>query len=443
MKAMLAPRSVTVLILLLVAAVAAPAVGGQQDKGGIDELAPRREYNAPATTNRKRPKSNRQDIVYRDRIVYRPATPTSGSLTIFSEPNASILVEPLTGKGREKVQDTVNEKKVLQIGDLLPGQYRVAAELDGYEGKEQRPVSVMAGKDIVVNLELQPITHTLTITTNVPSGRVNYASVVEGGKDAKTGEIKYVPKKVGGCWIPIENKRAVFTNLLPGKYGVDVKADDVGYDTAYGVITVPGETNEVNIPLTYVVSSAPFSNIAGDQWDLPANWRIASHLLTVNGRGVAFPRLNAYRHYKDFQLVSRVKMVNGTGVAFALRATIDANRQDYYLVQITGATDADLPRLNFFVVKNGEPQPLQSIPFSKDAMAETLKAGSTVEVWLKMKDNDLNVHVTNNQTGIPLHLGTVTDPDRNFPVGAVGVAAVGIERNEIGFFSICTPECPK
>ena len=136
-------------------------------------------------------------------------------------------------------------------------------------------------------------------------------------------------------------------------------------------------------------------------------------------------------------------MVDGAGVAFALRAAVEAGRQNYYLIQIAGP-GADEPfKLNGFIVKSGELQRIQSIPISRLALAETLKPGSTVEISLKMKDNNVNVYVTDNKTGKPFFLGPVTDSNRNFPIGAVGIAAIGDERNEVGFFTICKPECAK
>ncbi len=53
-----------------------------------------------------------------------------------------------------------------------------------------------------------------------------------------------------------------------------------------------------------------------------------------------------------------------------------------------------------------------------------------------MADNNVQVSVTDSETGALLPLGTLNDSNRNFSVGAVGIAVRDNEQNEIGRFIV-------
>jgi hypothetical protein len=132
-------------------------------------------------------------------------------------------------------------------------------------------------------------------------------------------------------------------------------------------------------------------------------------------------------------------MVNGVAASFVVRAQDPRN---YYLIQLTGAKSDEPYVLRAFLVKNGAAQRLGA-PVPIDVFSNALAAGQFFHINMKMKDNSINVSITDSQTGQNLPLGIITDPNRTFRIGAVGLGARDTEQNEVGSFAICTPECPK
>lgn len=156
----------------------------------------------------------------------------------------------------------------------------------------------------------------------------------------------------------------------------------------------------------------------------------------MNGRGVALPRDDSVRHFADFHLVSDVNMLNGVAASFAVRAQDSRN---YYLIQITGAKSDEQYVLRGFVVRNGVEQRFASaIPI--DAFAGTLKQNKFFTVSMEAIGNKFKVFVTDSVTGDVLPLGILEDPNRNFPIGAVGIGVRDTEQNEIVRFIVCTSE---
>ena len=365
-------------------------------------------------------------------------TPTTGTLSVAAVSGASLLVEPIRGGEAQEGEIEKNEGQFI-FNKLAPGRYRVAAELDGYT-EDEKEVIVVANKTIAVTLNLRPVTYSVTIAANVPAGEVRYAPV-SGTKDA-TGEIKY---NVSGETrvTPLQNGRATLPNLRPGTYGVDVRASEVGYQTLLATFTLPGKT-DYNVTLPKLLSTKTFSAVWAslDAWEAPAGWRVATRKLSVNGRGVALPRDESARHYANFRLFSNVRMLNGVAASYVVRA-VDA--QNYYLIQITGAKADEPYVLRGFVVKNGTAQRFGST-ISVDAFAATLKQNQFFSVSMEATGNNFKVLVTDSQTGEVLPLGTLEDPNRNFPIGAAGIAVRDNEENEIERFVICTsesPDCPR
>ncbi|HEY0546123.1 MAG TPA: carboxypeptidase regulatory-like domain-containing protein [Pyrinomonadaceae bacterium] len=365
-------------------------------------------------------------------------TATTGTLAVAAASDAAILVEPLRG-GEGKEGTVPKGEGIFIFNDLKPGRYRIAAELDGYQPAEEE-VTITANKNSSVTLDLKPITYSVTIAANVQAGEVRYAPVA--GTKGASGEIIY--DVTGGTRVmPLQNGRAVLPNLRPGTYGVDVSAADVGYQTLRATFTLPGQTTyTVTLPknLSTKTFSAAWASL--DAWEAPAGWRVGARKLSASGRGVALPRDESARHYADFRLFSNVKMLNGVAASFVIRA-VDA--QNYYLIQITGAKADEPYVLRGFIVKNGVAQRFGStIPV--DAFASTLKANVFFSVSMEATGNKFKISITDSQTGDVLPLGTLEDPNRNFPIGAAGIAVRDNEQNEIERFVVCTSEsadCPR
>lgn len=357
-------------------------------------------------------------------------TPTTGTLSVATESLTRIIVEPLdVGRTPKRakplpLQGTVpGGEGVFIFNDLRPGRYTVRAALQGYK-PASKEVRIFANKSSPVTLNLEPITYDFNIETNVSRGEVRYVTNDESPRVA-----------------PISNGRVVLAGLRPGKYDIVITSEEVGYQTRLATIEVGEGKTHFKADLKRLLSKETFSAawINLESWEAPTTWRVVSRRLSVNGRGVALPRDESYRHYADFQLSSDVRMINGVALSFALRAL---DTQNYYLVQLTGA-QADEPYvLRGFLVKNGISQRLQpSIPI--DGFAAAIKPNQFFNVSVTAIDNRFTVSIIDSETGDVFPVGTLTDPNRYFTVGAVGIAARDGEQNEVGTFTVCTPGCPK
>jgi hypothetical protein len=362
-------------------------------------------------------------------------TPTTGTLAVAAEPNATILVEPIGGGEGRKGEVPAGER-IFTFVDLKPGRYRVAASLDEEHREDEAEVIIHAGKPSDVTLNLPLITYTVTIATNIRGGEIRYA-LVEGRMNSGTGETIYTP--VGKTSIAyIQNGRAVLADIPPGTYGVDIRTEEVGYQTLLRRFTLPGETN-YSVTLEKKLSEGALSanwDTLKRSWEVPANWNVTPISLQVRGRGVALPRNEDYRYYADFDLQSDLRLKSGAGASFIVHAR---DAQNYYLVQLTGA-NADEPYvLRGFIVTPGKRDSFGE-PQSIRAFASTLGSSQPFTVTMKMRGNKLSVFLTDNESGRIQPAGVLTDRNSVFPIGAVGIAGTDNEDYEVISFILCK-EC--
>jgi hypothetical protein len=348
-------------------------------------------------------------------------TRQTGTLYISAEPGASIRLEYLAKGGgvAEVSENTIpaGERSII-LNDLRPGRYRVAADLGGYKPADST-VLVKAGIDDKVDLNLVPITYNVTVRLSASSGMLTYA---------KGGE---VPRSVN-----FQNNQVVLSNLTGGYYNIKIVPDDASYVPKDTALRVSGESNEVKFDLDKKESKA-FLGAAASDWALPGGWSFSSGKVIVRGSGIALPSDSSYRNYKDFQLSTDVRMINGVAASFVVRG---ADSQNYYLVQITGP-NADEPYVvRGYLVRNGSAQRFGRT-FNVSQFSETLKPGKYFRVELTMAGSEISVKVQDSETGDFLKLGILPDPSNTFRIGAVGIAARGNEQNEVGQFSICVSNC--
>ncbi len=360
------------------------------------------------------------------KTVIERVTPTTGSLSVAAESNATILVEPIKVKKGEGQQGIVPaEARLFIFNDLKPGRYRVAGTLDGHHPVETE-VIIAANKSQSATLIFRPILYSVTINTNISAG-----------------ELKYAPQGQPLSNVaPIQN-RSVKLDLPRGTYVVEIIPADFGYETMRNTFSLTADQTVLDVPLKRIVFttdtlSPTWTSAELQAWDMPAGWLADSKKnLSLKGPGVALPREESYRHYKDFKLSSSAKMLNGFALSFALRAQ---DSQNYYLLQLTGEKSDEPYMVRLFVVKNGVEQRILAIPIPRDGR-KAMGAGQFFAVTIKMVDYAITVEIEDSETGAPYPLGVLTDPARNFAAGAVGIAGRQNEENVIGRFVVCASKC--
>ncbi|MEK6282574.1 MAG: hypothetical protein AABN95_19615 [Acidobacteriota bacterium] len=350
-------------------------------------------------------------------------TPTTGSLSVGAEPHATILVEPINLKRVQAQKGTLPAgERVFVFRDLKPGRYRVAGTLAGHQEVETE-VMIAANNSQSATLNFRPILYSVIINTNV-----------------STGELKYAPKgQMLSNFIPIQNK-IVRLDLPAGDYDIELKAAEFGYEMLRKTFSLTEDNTVLQMPLersalTTETLSPTWTSADLQTWEMPDGWRPDSKKnLTVKGTGVALPRDEGFRHYKDFKLSSSARMLNAVALSFALRARDSKN---YYLLQLTGEKSDEPNNVRLFLVKNGVEQRIRAIPIPR-AGAKSMDAGQFFTVLVEMVDFTIKVEIVDTETGAPYPLGALTDPARTFAVGAVGIAGHANEENVIGRFVVCT-----
>lgn len=351
-------------------------------------------------------------------------TPQTGTLYISAEPGASVKLEYLNSNGEvaEESENTIpfGERSII-LNDLRPGRYRVVAELNGYKlTSGPREVTVNKGKSDKVDLTLVPITYSVRVRLlNVNNGTLYYA---------KPGEVSRS--------VDFQNGQTTLSNLTGGNYTIKIEPQDASYKTWTGTLSVPNAGGEVSYTLEKLSESKDFLGATAGDWDMPSTWSFNSRKVIVNGAGKALPSDNNYRNYRDFQLSTDMRMMNGVAASFVVHAV---DSQNYYLIQITGPNSDDPYMLRGYIYRNGSMQRFgRTIPISQ--FSDTLKPGKFFHVVLTMVGNEISVKVVDSETGDLLKLGTLPDPTNAFAIGAVGIAARDNEQNEVGQFIICSAE---
>jgi len=353
--------------------------------------------------------------------VYIPTTPSTGTLIIVAPGNATIKVEPLRKDGTVVSSQTKQVKIEPEQGwgmfeKLTPGRYRIVGELDGHL-PDQKVEVVKRGTPGTVILNLTPKTYNVTLSFNIASGRVIYGRGTEPARNT----------------VEFQNNRTTLPDLRPGSYEIRVEPDDVSYPPITQTVEV---ASNVNLPITLGRKETTddfFWQSAGD-WSLPSGWRVISGpKLVANGSGIALPSDTSFHYYKDFQLSTNVKMINGVAASFAVRVR---DSQNYYLVQLTGANADEPYMLRGFVVRNGVAQRLPRA-YAVKQYANVIKQGKFIQTSLIMKGSTIEVSITDTENGEAIDIGVIPDPAETFAIGAVGVAVRDKEQTEIETFNVC------
>ena len=394
-------------------------IGG---KGGSVKPTPTpRGGRTPEDT---RPRSTpREKTVYKTVVVKERVTPTTGSLSVAAESDAAIDVEPVNVKNAKVQHGLVPpDERIFVFNDLKPGRYRVEGTLAGHHPVAEEVV-ISANQSQKLTLDFQPILYSVTVNTNINSGDLKYGA----SGDSLTNV------------VPIRNRK-VELSLKEGNYVVEIVPSEFGYETLRHEFALSADRTVLDLPLKRIVLttdtlSPTWTSEEFQAWDMPRTWSPDSRKnLLVKGPGVGLPRQESFRYYKDFKISSTAKMLSSGALSFALRARDSKN---YYLLQLTGETSDEPNMVRLFVVKNGIDQRIRALSIPRSS-AQLMTPGKFFTVSIKMIDFAITVEIENTQTGDHNVLGVLTDPDRTFPVGAVGIAGRTTDDNLIGRFVVCT-----
>jgi hypothetical protein len=382
-------------------------------------------------------------VVIKEKYITTETTkqvkPTGLSVTVL--PDTDIFLESIdTGIKVEKKGKAKDES--ITFEPLRPGKYRLSASLEGYEPVET-DVTILREKTTVIPIKLKQETHDFSIKANVSEGEVRFAPVTVLGENPD-GTLN-VKEKGGFCMVPIKNGKATINEMREGAYIIDVRAEEVEYQAETAVIKIPedipvsknpNESALFPVNLDNTLSTGVFT--LENAWTLTnKDWKIDVKGLKANGVGIGLPKDKGFRYYKDFEMVSTVRLLNNTSVGFVVRAVDNDN---YYLIELTGESHKDPYLVRGWIVKNGKPaEEVLKLPI-KFFLGEAIVQQKYFDVIIKAKGNTFEIFAVNTK-GEQRPLGTAIFNNNNFPIGAVGIGALENSSFEVGRFIVCNEAC--
>lgn len=348
-------------------------------------------------------------------VPVAPPAPKVGGLSVFSTPGARLTVSAAAGDFNKTLPVGPDP---LSLGELKPGDYKLVAELDGHARKEQT-VKVTAGDKQPVVLTLEPLTHSVTVKTNVAAGKVEYG--VKGEKELRLAELKG-----GQATIPGLRHGAEYVFKVLPEEGVYVARSESRLLKADAVVDIKLESR--------AAAQQVEVDFSPEQWAAPASWKFSTKPqgVQVNGAGLALLREESTGRFADFEIVSNVKLVGPTGVSFVLRAIDERN---YYLVRLTGDKGEPANKLQFFLYKDGREQRISNL-ISLSAFNLT----EDFEVRIQAAGNRFGVTIV-DVNGRPNPAGQFVDERNTFTAGAVGLGAKAGDAASVQRLLVCPGRC--
>jgi len=364
----------------------------------------------------------------------------SGLAITTVQPNAGVVLESANAKNKYKQIKNTDSDGILNLENVPSGRYVLTVSLKGFVTEESE-IEIKAAQLVTVPVNLAPITHDISIKTNVLNGELRYAPIQKRVGTASRG--------IGGyCMIPIKDGYATILRMQEGDYNLEVHPDDVEYQTVSKEIAVSeealskaenaGQKNEIFIESKRTISTEDFiANWKSDEWKLPANWKVENKRMKVDNTGNALPQVallqnERFNHYKDFELKTNVRSLDNKSVGFVLRAKDDKN---YYLIQITSSAATEPYYLTGYIIKNGKIADTL-VPTNIKAYAQSISDQKYFNLVITAKGNIFKVTLEDIETGRSYVIGIIEDQNSTFPIGAIGIGTKDSSRFDVNQFYI-------
>lgn len=370
----------------------------------------------------------------------------------------------ITCQDYEPLDDTVNIEKGKQTARLAPLASKFATLRIGLAGQ--------ADKDVLVKLNNEPFEKTKIeagqlVFERVPVGKQTFTFSKAGYQDW-TQEFEIRP---GNNFFSAAMKEAVVAvtiqtqphaevyidsdakreasetgelqlNLLPGTRNVRVTLP--GYEPAGKVLNLTLEPRALTVPiaLTPIAEDSAFDEPFNPQvktwtpFPLPAGWQLQTARprgMRLTGELPAFVFNTSlpnrrFNIYKDFDMLMNVRLTNGRGVAWIVRAQDEKN---YYLFEL----DNEKKELLFCIYQNGQ---RRQIKVASTVIGLDDKQRS-YRIILEVRGNQFTHKIVIDDPNDPKPLGIVFE-DSTFAYGGVGLRTFTNAEVFIDQFSILKPQ---
>jgi hypothetical protein len=294
------------------------------------------------------------------------------------------------------------DEKLMLVDGLAPGKHKLRVDHPDYVIIEKAFNHVEAGEEYL--WVFKPELATVPMTVKTDPGTTIYIDGEERGRTPENGTLEVNDVRLGQHEVKL-----VKDGYVEWK---DSRTFDYGKPVAVAYKLVPLPT------------SAEFSDdfdVNMSKWAVPAGWTAkGGRLYVADCQQLGIAKNITYR---DFVMAFHLRLEDGKGAAWAVRAK-DAN--NYYLFYLSGPKGLFPNRFNTYIVKDGkfDPQnPVQSV-----AIITNLTPKGEYEIEIHGTKDVIEHSVTPSETGRPEPLGVFQDPEKTYLYGGIGYRNVGSEQ---------------
>lgn len=291
---------------------------------------------------------------------------------------------------------------LMLVDGLTPGKHKLRVDHPDYVIVEKVLDNVTAGSEYLWVFKPEFATVAMTVTTD--PGTSIYIDGEFRGDTPENGTLEVPDVRLGKHEVKLVKDGYVeFKESRDFEYGTPVAV-------AHKLVPLP--------------TSAEFSDdfdLNMSKWVVPAGWTAkAGRLLIANCTELGVAKNITYR---DFLMAFHLRLEDGRGAAWAVRAK---DTKDYYLFYLSGPKGLFPNRFNTYIVKDGkfDPQnPVQSVP-----VITNIGPKAEFQVEIKGTQDVIEHTITPADTGRAEPLGVFQDPDKTFLYGGIGFRNVGPEQ---------------
>jgi hypothetical protein len=199
-----------------------------------------------------------------------------------------------------------------------------------------------------------------------------------------------------------------------------------------------GKSQNLTRPLAPELTRASFHDefdLSLSRWQAPGfGWSLAGGRLRVDGAAEpGYPRAVVY---SDFLLTFNVRLEDGNGASWVVRARDGKN---YYLFHLAGPKGKRPAQFFTFVVRDGNLD-LTSPAIEPHTVTSEVAADGEYYVVVTARGNTITTRMTPLSSGVEENLGTFVDPINAFPYGAPGFRSAAGEHFSVDSFYADPPK---
>jgi hypothetical protein len=294
------------------------------------------------------------------------------------------------------------EDNFMLVDGLAPGDHKLRVDHPDYVIVEKSFKNVAAGEEYVWVFKPEFATVPMTVTTD--PGTSIYVDGEFKGDTPENGTLEVKDVRLGTREVKL-----VKDGFVEWK---ETRTFEYGKPVAVANKLVPLPT------------SAEFSDdfdINMSKWVVPAGWTSQGGRLVISNCQTLGIAKNIT--YRDFEMAFHLRLEDGRGAAWAVRAK---NTNDYYLFYLSGPKGLFPNRFNTYIVKDGKFDP--QTPDQSVVVIAQLTPKGEYQVIIDGKKDVIEHSITPSATGQPEPLGVFQDPNKTYLYGGIGFRNVGPEQ---------------